>query len=237
MDIICFSSDRHMWATRPMAWLFNKYWSPDQRVIVIGYKDPVFDLPKNFFFYSVSPQEYPADRWVDAALDFFEYYESERFIFFHEDYWLARKVDLHAVSILEKYMVAHADVMRIDLTADRLYAGGMRDVDYLECLDIIEAPQSPYQMSHQACIMDTKKYVQLLKALTPEQHSAWAVEINGTYYLNSQPWRVLGTRQYIARYANALLKGKLDWNELPKIKKEDYNAISGWIPESYKNAG
>jgi len=237
MDVIVFTCDKHLWAVKPMAWLFNKYWSPDQRVIVVGYNTPDFDLPRNFAFYSVSTKEYPADKWVDAALEFFSDYTSEHFVLFHEDYWLTRKVDVGGVHELHKLCMGDRNILRLDLTGDRLYAGGMHDTGYWSRFDLVEAPQSQYQMSHQACIFNTELYTQVLKMLPGDAHSAWNVELQGTTIVNAQGnrMRVYGTRQWPVRYANGLLKGKLDMNELPKLEKEDYNSIAGWIPEHYKS--
>lgn len=235
LDVVVFTCDKHVWATKPFAWLFNKYWHPDQRVIIVGYNKPNFDLPKNFFFYSVSDNEYPADKWVDAALKFFGDYVSKHFILFHEDYWLVRNVDVDGVRILHDYIKSDENILRVDLTADRLYAGGSQDIGYLNRFDLIEAPQSQYQMSHQACIVNTFLYKRMLELLPENSHSAWNVELQGTTIVNSfkDRMKVVGTRQFPLRYANALLKGKLDKNELKKMKKDDYAAIKSWIPKSY----
>jgi hypothetical protein len=236
-DVVVFTCDKHLWAVQPFAWLFNKYWGTDDTVIIVGFNEPKFALPRNFYFYSVSVDEYPATKWVDAAIKFLDEYSEKRFILMHEDYWMVRPPDKEAIYMLDDYMNRDENILRIDLTTDRLYAGGMRDVDYLGRIDIIEAPGSPYQMSHQACLMDREKYLSVIKSLDENHRSAWEVELEGTTIVNKHgsKMRVLGTRQSPIRYSNGLLKGKLDWNEIPKLKDEDFKAISVWLPEELKN--
>ena len=96
--------------------------------------------------------------------------------------------------------------MRIDLTTDRLYAGGMRDVGYVAHYDIIEAPGSQYQMSLQAGIWNRKLLIEVLEALPKDKHSAWDVELEGTTIVNNNnmKYRVFGTRQYPVRYINGV---------------------------------
>jgi len=217
-----------------MAYLFNKYWSAEQRVTVVGFKRPEFELPPNFKFYSVCMKELPADRWVDAARNYLETSTDSHFIMFHEDYWLVRKVNLDIIQTLYEFANAHGDIVRVDLTGDRLYASDMHDVAYLKDLDIIEAPGSQYEMSHQAGIFNRKHYLNIVSRLAKDQRSAWNVELEGTSIINNNVWmKVYGTRQWPVRYANGMLKGKLDLNELKKIEKNDYNKIVEWIPEHY----
>jgi hypothetical protein len=238
MDVVVFTSDKHLWAVKPFSILFNKYWSEHQQVIVVGYKFPEFDLPSNFLFYSISDTEYPANRWVKGAIEFLDDYNppSNTFVLFHEDYFLMRHVDIDGVESLNNYVNSEDDLFRIDLTTDRLYAGGMVDIGSWNRFDIIEAPQSPYQMSHQATIVKKDKYLKLLKSLDDNHQSAWEVELEGTTYVNNNygTMKVVGTRQYPVRYANALLKGKLDIGEMRRLKNYDMNLINGYIPESYK---
>jgi len=95
-------------------------------------------------------------------------------------------------------------VLRLDLTEDRLYAGGMFDVEPYGHYDIIETPPgTPYQMSLQAGIW---RRTMLLELLQPGM-SPWAVELQ-----NSPPenMRVLGTRQNPVRYANVFKGGNPD---------------------------
>lgn len=222
-------SDKYLWALRPFAYLFNVYWSELQEVIVYGFKKPDFELPKNFSFYSISPDGYPAERWSNALIEFLSKQEDEIFVLMLVDYWICRMVDVRGVSTCADYMVGKKNVLRFDLTADRLYAGGMYDVDYWGCYDIIETPPgTPYQLSLQAAIWNRKFLLDLLVA----NRSAWEIETDTRV---PGRLRVLGTRQFPVRYANAVLKGKIDWEQLNLIQHEHRSAIADMIPAEMIN--
>ena len=51
------TSDRTCPILEPYSHLFTKYWGPEQRVIVNGFNPPEFDLPPNFTFNSMAPEQ------------------------------------------------------------------------------------------------------------------------------------------------------------------------------------
>jgi hypothetical protein len=107
----------------------------------------------------------------------------------------------------------------------------MRDLESWGHYDIVTTPHgSEYQMSKQAGIWNRKN---LLSLLVPGK-SAWEVE------LHTQPpeeMTVLGTRQYPVRYANAILKGKLDDTQLKQLPAEHHQKIFNMIPPHWLNKG
>lgn len=223
------TSDKYLWCLKPFSYLFNTYWSSLQPVVVFGYSKPKFSLPSNFSFFSVDNVNYPPERWSDGVIRFLRSVDDEHFVLMLSDYFLIRTVDLRGVTACHEYVRERPEVLRIDLTADRLYAGGMRDVEGWGNYDIIETDENtPYQMSTQAGIWNRRRMLELLEP----NKSAWEVEIH-THPV--APIRVLGTRQYIVRYANALLKGQLDTQQLSMMPKEHRNAIYNMIPKEYLN--
>lgn len=228
--VFCITSDKYRWALVPFCYLFNCYWSSLQPVVIAGYTPPTTVLPKNFTFYSIARKNYPPERWSDGLIQFITAMGDDHFVLMLEDYWLTRTVDVAGVVACYDYIKDRPEVLRMDLTTDRMYAGEMRDVDSWGHYDIIETPNtSPYQMSTQAGIWNKKR---LLEILMPGK-SAWEVEIH-----TSPPpsMRVLGTRQFPVRYANAILKGQLDPIELRKIPQDHLPAILQMIPEEWKKA-
>lgn len=198
MRVFVFTCDHMLWTLRPFAYLFNIYWSSLQEVVVAGYAKPDFDLPPNFSFHSIAERSYPADRWSDGIIQFLEAVNDSHFVLMLEDYWLIRKVNNEAVSSLWDYAGCHPNVLRIDLTTDRMYSGHAKDVDTWGYLDIIETPHdAPYQFSTQACLVNREL---MLKALRPSM-SAWDLELQGSSLIQPE-WRVLGTRQWPVRYVN-----------------------------------
>lgn len=223
--VLCLTSDRNLWAVKPFCYLFNLYWSELQDVVIAGYSPPDFNLPRNFHFYQIDPQPYPAERWSNGLIKACSAITDDHLVLLLEDYWLCRTVDVRGVAACYDYICHRPEVLRIDLTGDRLYAGGMFDVESWGNYDIIETPSgTPYQFSTQAGIWNRRL---LLSLLIPGK-SGWETEIQ-----TAPPpgMRVLGTRQSPVRYANALLKGALDEHQLALIPHEHMSAMSerGWI--------
>lgn len=230
IPVVVFTSDKYYWALGPFAYLFNTYWSSIQPVTVVGFNPPSFILPNNFTFRSLSSVNYPPERWSDAAIQYLRTADFSHFVWMLEDYWLIRGVDHAGIVALMEYALNHPEVLRIDLTADRLYAGGMFDVEGWGHYDIIETPPStPYQMSTQAGIWNR----QLLLSLLQSNKTAWETEIHTQV---PPPMRVLGTRQYPIRYANGILKGKLDIGQIQMIPHPHRAHISQWFPKDIETA-
>ena len=220
-------SDRYLWTLKPFAYLFNIYWSSLQPVIVAGYSRPNFRLPDNFQFFQIAPNNYPAENWSDGMIRFLKAQQDQHFVFLLCDYWLCRTVDVRGVQTCYEYIKHRPNVLRLDLTDDRQYAGGMIDIDMWGSYDIIETPPgTPYQMSTQAGIWNRELMLSLLNPKT----SAWDVEIQTQ---PPEPIRVLGTRQKPIRDANAIHKGEIDFEALELIPEQHKNDIQTYIPERW----
>jgi len=199
MRIVVPVYNKRHWALQPFAILFNKYWST-REVDVMCYSVPTVTLPSNFNIVSVDPIDFPRDKWADGMLLYLKNITDDAVVVLLEDYWLIRRADVDGVAKLAN--ILEENVLRVDLTTDRLYAEGVRDVGYVGHYDIIEAPGSQYQMSLQAGIWNRKLFIEVLEALPPTRHSAWDVELEGTNIVNNGNYRVFGTRQYPVRYIN-----------------------------------
>ena len=234
MKVYCITSDNYLWAVRPFAYLFNKYWGNDQEVVVCGYTPPGFPLPSNFAFHSVSKNGYTQERWSDGLLEFLASQNDEQFVLMLEDYWLVRNVDRNFMKVAEWMLAEDDNILRIDLTTDRLHALGdardARDLIYVDHYDVITTPPgTPYQMSLQAGIWNRNCLLQIVeRGKTP-----WEVEIYSTVPENMI---VMGTRQWPVRYANAIYKGKLDWREVQSLPRHVYTEVAAMIPQSWQES-
>lgn len=231
--VVVSVSDKYLWCLKPFAHLFNKYWGSAQDVIIAGYSPPSFALPRNFFFYSIDQPSYPKEKWADGFIKFLEYIPDQFFVLLLEDYWISRVVDVEAINLIEQYMTNHTNILRGDLTADRLYAGGMRDIDMYDRLDIIEAPNSAYQMSLQAAVWNTNLLKTLLKSLAETSRSAWSVELDGTTTINNNPstYKVIGTRQVPIRYCNAMNNSSGFNAQFSGLSQIDIDYVKDMIPK------
>src|SRR4030042_5418850 len=124
--VLLTTCNNYIPALRPMAWFMQKYWQPTPEVVVIGFDQlPDFDLPENWTFASIGPQEkYPFGKWSDALIDFLPLIGDEVFLLLLGDMWPIRKVDTEALDILYHYMIQFQYVAKMDLCGDRLYAMG-----------------------------------------------------------------------------------------------------------------
>jgi hypothetical protein len=230
VNIVISVSDKYLWCLQPFSYLFNKYFSQVIDVEIAGYTPPRFKLPSNFHFNSISQPQYPKERWVDGFSKFLSGYRKSHFILFLEDYWISRKVNLEVVNTMFTFIENNPRVMRVDLTSDRLYAGGIRDAGYYGYCDMVESPGSQYQMSLQAGIWSTELFLELLYKLPEGSHSAWDVELTGTAILNENLGiRVFGTRQHPIRYINGM-NNAIEGVNLKGLCSEDIQAIKGMIP-------
>ena len=229
------TNDRHLWALQPFAYLFNRYWSELQPVVVAGYTPPDFELPPNFEFYQIAEENYPVEQWSDGVMKFLGDMDDELFIWMLEDMWLVRTVDVRAVGSLAEYMQHHRDIIRMDLTTDRLYSlgspGQVPEYEYYGSLDLIwSEPESPYHVSLQAAIW-RRDYA--LHYMVPGE-TPWDFEFAGTTRLSSTPdMQVLGTRQFPCRYTLVLKSEHPNEPRVTGMRKEDFEYLvaQGWVSE------
>lgn len=215
------TSDEYLLALRPFAYLFNKYWSKDVEVIVGGFTPPDFSLPTNFKFLTLgSMDDYPIGKWSDALIKMIDYLQDDIFALMLEDYWLTRPVDLGAVGILYRYMKQFKYVMRMDLTADRKYAGDIEEYGEVAQLDLLKSPPgSPYHMSLM-CAFWRREH--LMEILEPNE-TPWEVEIAGTGRLSAKgdDVLVLGTSQVPVKHTLAFRGGDKDALLLDELTEDD----------------
>lgn len=207
MRAFVFTSDKTQWVLQAFAHQFNKYMGPTFPALVCGYTPPSFTLPDNFLFYSIGPfSEYPAHRWSNGVIQALHAQDDEIFVWMMDDYLLLRRADVEAISMLAAHMRNHPEIARLDLSTDRLYAGGSYDVGYCGRLDLVTAPlPSPYVLSFQASLW---RKSELLKYMIPDE-SPWDTEIRGSDRMNQAGGIVIGTRQAPLRYLIAVQGGQL----------------------------
>lgn len=229
-----YTCDKYSWLLRGFCHQFQKYWSELQPVVVAGYKPPEFDLPPNFEFYSIAPEDYGKNSWTTGLIEFLQAMPDEHFVLLLEDYWICRGVNHQAVETLHEFCQQHPQVLRMDLTDDRLYCGGMTDFNYVPYygyLDIIWTPtDSPYQCSTQAAIWSKSN---LLSVLVPEE-SGWQMETykpgvdigTAKNIRNRSDLWVLGTRQRPVRYANMTRGGDSETLHMEWLTPEDAKELA-----------
>jgi hypothetical protein len=230
--VIVMTSDKYLPILRPFAWLFNKYWSSEQEVLIGGYAAPDFTLPDNFKFHSIGKiEDYPIDKWSNGVIKLLSEIDDEAFTLMLDDYLITRPVDIRGVEMCHGYACQFGYTLRIDLTLDRLFAHGPRypgdisDYGYLGHLDLIRSePTSQYHMSLMTAVWRRDN---LLKVLQPDW-SPWDVELTGTGYVaahHAHDLLVLGTRQGPIKHTLAYRGGNPTEINLSQIRVEDVEAM------------
>jgi hypothetical protein len=224
------SNRKYNWALRGFSFLFNKYWSELQEVIIVTDVEPSFELPPNFTVKSMSGgKPLPKEKWSDGLIFMLQKIPDDVFVLLLEDYWLIRKVDNVGVDTLADYMRAHKEILRMDLTDDRQYNGYMKDIGAWGHYDLVETPnESEYQMSLQAGIWSRDKLLSVIRPqLDPAQFELY---LSPTLYERGD-LRVLGTRQRPVRYANIYYQGRLVPDQIRLVPEEHRKELAkrGWI--------
>lgn len=214
VDTLVLVSDPYLWALRPFIHLWERY-AASSPLMIAGFSPPDFRLPEWARFSSLGRfEDYPANRWSNAFREALQMeWVGDQFILLLEDFWVTRPVNVPAVNHLVDLARLHPDILRIDLTTDRLNAttteGGPAayDIGHYHGLDIIESKKnSPYLMSTMGGIWNRAA---LLDLLVPGE-TPWEFEIQGTTRAIESPYRVLGTRQFPLRHTIAIAKGRVD---------------------------
>lgn len=240
LQTIIMTSDKSAYTLRPFIHLWQRYFKSSfhQENIICGFTPPEFDL-HGFKFYSIGKQDsYPAHRWSNAFINTLDHVADEIFILMLDDYWLVRQTDALAIQMIYDYMNQFQNVIKFDLTTERLFAdgGGKYNFGYntyntLGYLDLIKSsPASPYHLSLWGGIWRRD----LLRQFIVPGESAQQIEINGTSRLSQagDEVLVLGTRQSPIRHANVIQRGK--WNQdpmtgVPALNETDREDCQTWL--------
>lgn len=226
IDVVVMTSDKYMSALRPFSFLFNKYWSSKQKVIIGGYSPPSFELPSNFHYYSIGPQSsYPVEKWSDGLMDFLERHPEIKYpILFLEDMWIVRDVNIQAVKMLHDYMDQFRNVLKIDLNTDRLYAAGMTDYDVCGYLDLI---LSDYRSQYAFSLMNGIWNRDLMLRFMRRGETPWQAELEGTPRVAAagNEVLVLGTRNLPIRHILAHRRGNPSELLLDGVKQCDIDEM------------
>lgn len=200
MQVIVMASENHYHCLSPFAFLWDEYFGwRDVEMVICGFAPVSFQYDENCAFRSLGNQEdWPPSRWAEKLGRVLDEVAQDQFILMLEDYWLTRPVDVRAIKMLFDYAAQFQNVLKIDLTHDRLYINGGSNFlfganTYDNCgyLDLIKSPPgTPYQMSLWAGIWNREQMKRVLVA----DETAQDIEINGTSRVTDDQL-VLGTRQ------------------------------------------
>lgn len=111
MKIVCSTSNSYSHLVPIFCYLFNRNWSSEQKVEIVGYEKPDFELPENFTFHSMGKQVGGAENFSTDLRKYFEQ-QDDFFIWMMEDTFV-QLVNFEAIELL-KSLIAPA-VGRLNL--------------------------------------------------------------------------------------------------------------------------
>jgi len=225
VQVIVMTSDGKESIVKGFLHQWNKYWSDWQLPLFCGFTP--MDVRN---FYSIgSFADYPASRWSDAFIKVLDEVAEEIFILLFDDYWLVRQTDMKAINIVTDYMYQFQNVIKFDLTTDRLYADpgkylyGYNTYNTVGYLDLIK---SDFHSAYHLSLWGGMWRRDLLRQFIVSGEAAQQIELNGTSRLAQvgDKLLVLGTRQSPMKHANVIQNR--EWNQdlmvgLPALTETD----------------
>lgn len=182
MKIVVTTSDRYLHLLPIFCFLFNKYWheSEDehtikmQKVEIVGYKKPDFELPFNFTFHSLGEQIGDATNFTKDLREYFKQ-QDQFFIWMMEDTFLRANVNFNSLNLL-KSLTNVDKVGRIYLSDDIMRREGHFTFGKYDDFYVYQLPQdSIFRLSTQASIWNRDFLLMYMqKDLSPWQFESQA---------------------------------------------------------------
>jgi len=214
MKIFVTTCDKFDRILKGFTYMFNKHWSSDAEVTILGYGAPSFSLPDNFKFISLAKQQ---KDWTSALIPFFKQLSDEYFGLMLDDYYVlsVNKLLLHEA---EEYMAE--GVEKISLKSSKYWQN--RDGFLGKNVNFNIAKQD---FKHRLAICP--QFVRrdyFLKYLKPGK-TIWQYETQFGATKNDGA-QILAPKQDLLISAQVVSRGKISkQEEILRIKKEDLDAM------------
>lgn len=205
MKIICLTSNKYHHVVPGFAHLFNKFWSENQEVTVVGYEAPRPPLPRNFRWLSLGKQD--DFTWSSGLMKLCSLLTESHVLLFLEDYYLSKPVNTDLIANLYNYLLSNPEIVKLDLTDDRgkLEHTAWADSDAPTPL-ILSGPETLFQTSTQAALWERR----FLWRFLSEKETAWEYEKKGSKRIIEARKRgtfdglILGCQNPPVQYINAI---------------------------------
>jgi len=182
-------------------YFFEKYWTIDQEIILLGYSQPRCKLSNRIKFISMSPiQEGGVNGWATYLKRYFDSIEDEFIMWGIDDHLVVEYVDETIVNHMINLIKSDEKIGRIGLTYG-ISNRGHSIIESLSDYDVIELDQYrlpgkpwPYRIDTNYGIW-RKSYLlkYLLAGYTP-----WDFEIKGGELAMNDSYRIISTNRKFA---------------------------------------
>ena len=198
IPIYLTTSDKTMRILPAQAYCINKFW-PGQEVHVLGYAEPTFELPENFFYHSLGCDPGP-NGWSTPLINYFKSNGPDWFIFSVDDMIPIAPVNQEMIDWLLKTH-GHSGTARIGLTNDIQQRPGR---EYPGKYNVVLADNTPrYRVS---TLFSIWRRAAFLDVIQPNV-SPWQAEVNSVVPMTQN---VIGTRgEYAIHNSHGLFSSNI----------------------------
>jgi hypothetical protein len=215
MKIICTTSNGYERILRIFVFLFNKNWDSNQKVEIVGYNKPNFNLPDNFDFISLGEQIGDSRNFSN---DLRKYFESQDTFFcwiFNDSF--IKSIDFEKLDYL--WSLRNNSIGRINLCSK---AGLLQDhfihENYSDYKIVENTQTALYRLCTQPSIWHKQFLLKYLtKGLTP-----WEFE---TQESKNDGWRIIGLEKDVLIHNEGVTKHDIYKLNLNGIKVEQINEM------------
>jgi len=241
-SIQIWTSDKNMACLPASCFLFNKFWPIKQKVQILGYKKPDFELSDNFEFISLGIQRGPK-FWSDDMRSYYSNIGSDFFYSIWEDAFILKPVHKGILEVASELTKKDKKFFKFNLTADVSRRPNIVAKEGSEYDLIVAQQNSLYRFSTQHCIWNKKLFLENLEL----DQTPWEFELNNKKSMHNG-LNIYSTKRQYAVYMGHLYKSgkkREKWydcvygvngnstHDVDGLDKETINFIenNGWVPE------
>jgi len=186
MNVYISTSNKYLKCLKPFYFLFNRFWSDKQKVVVLGYRSPEFDLPSNFEFISMGSQQGPK-FWSTDLARYFRSIDDQYFIYGLEDHFITRPVDLQMLEVMKDQIRKDSLIGRCGLTP------GISERPHIirETIGDIKIAQLKKNANYQVCTQYSIWNRGYFLKYVPDGLSPWDFEIKGSWKARRDNWKAV----------------------------------------------
>lgn len=196
--------DSHIHLIKPFQFLFNRFWSPEQQVVVVGYKPPEFELEPNFTFISLGEQVGGSKKWAEDLRGFFNSISDKQLIYMLEDMFLQRPVDFDLMEQVFKLATDDPLLGRIGFTSGiskRRHNVVRRYKDF----DLITLhQQAQWRIAVQTSLWNKSFLTRYMR----DGYSPWDYEVKGSKSSLNDGFNIYSTdRKFVVSQIQSVVRG------------------------------
>ena len=184
------TSDNYLSLIKMFQFLFNRFWDAEQEVIVLGYKEPDFELEKNFSFHSMGKSRYTPNEWGTDLKKYFESIDDEFFILIFEDNFPIKPVNHALLDEVKDSLDGSVGRFCINNSIEKSRWMEDRQIGRIGNIPLIECTQnSNYRLSGMPSIWQRTYFLKYLQ----NEWSPWDWELKGSDMAKYDNYQILGT--------------------------------------------